>query len=88
MLTTFDLTFHCPESLRLVSTGELVKEEVLGGIRTVHRKTPVPERLAGFNLGDYNVVTEEKGEYSVECYANKSSASGLANIPAGNRSHP
>lgn len=81
MLTTFDLTFHCPESLRLVSTGELVKDEVAGGIRTVHRKTPVPERLAGFNLGDYNVVTKENGEYSVECYANKSSARGLENIP-------
>jgi hypothetical protein len=82
MLTTFDLTFHCPETLRLVSTGELVKEEVVGGIRTVHRKTPVPERLAGFNLGDYNALTEEKGEYNVECYSNKSSERGLENIPA------
>ncbi len=71
MLTNFDLTFHCPERLRVVSTGELVSDEVADGVRTVHRITKAPERLAGFNLGDYNLATEEHGEYRVECYANK-----------------
>ncbi len=72
MLTNFDLTFHCPDRLRLVSTGELMSDEVANGVRTVHRITKVPERLAGFNLGDYNLATEEHGQYRIECYANRS----------------
>ncbi len=76
MQANFDLVFRCPERLRLVSTGEPVSEEVAGGIRTVHRKTRVPERLAGFNLGDYTTSFDEHGLYRVECYANAQSASG------------
>lgn len=79
MLANFDLTFRCPERLRLVSTGELVNEEVTGGERIVHRRTEVPERVAGFNLGDYNTVLEEHGRYRVECYANRDT---LADTPA------
>ncbi len=71
MLANFDLTFRCPDRLRLVSTGELVSDETSGGIRIVHRKTRVPEPLAGFNLGDYDLAAEEHGLYRVECYANK-----------------
>jgi len=79
-LANFDLTFHCPASLRLVSIGEPVSDDVLGDERTVHRKTEVPESLAGFNLGDYNVSAESSGAYRVECYANRSSAEAMANI--------
>ena len=71
MLTTFDLTFHCPKSLRLVATGELVSDEVAAGIRTVHRKTPVPEPLAGFNLGNYEASSLDHGGYLIELFANK-----------------
>jgi hypothetical protein len=71
MHATFDLKFHCPESLRVASTGELVSEEVAGGIRTIHRKTQVPEPLAGFNLGDYETSTLEHGRYRIELFANK-----------------
>jgi hypothetical protein len=74
MQTNFDLTFRCPERLRLVSTGELIGEEVDNGIRVVHRKTPVAEHLAGFNLGEYNVTGEEHNAYEIDCYANKASA--------------
>ena len=55
-LATFDLTFHCPDHLRLVSTGELISDETFHGIRTVHRRSEVPEPLAGFNLGEYTVM--------------------------------
>jgi hypothetical protein len=82
LLTNFDLTFRCPERLRLVSTGEPISDEVAGGIRTVHRKTQVPERLAGFNLGDYSTVFEEHGRYRVECYANKATAASLEKLRA------
>jgi hypothetical protein len=77
MLTNFDLTFRCPERLRLVSTGELVSDEIVNGIRIVHRRTQIPERLAGFNLGDYRTVVEEHGRYRVECYANTAVAASV-----------
>lgn len=70
MLTNFDLTFHCPEHLRLVSTGEPVSDEVAEGVRTVHRKTPIAEHLAGFNLGEYETAANEQGRYRVECFSN------------------
>ncbi|MBV8572377.1 MAG: hypothetical protein JO319_17295, partial [Acidobacteriaceae bacterium] len=79
----FDLTFHCPRTLQLVSTGEPVSDEVAGPTRTVHRRTETPVALAGFNLGDYARTTEKKGSYQVDCYAEKSAAaevgSGLLN---------
>ncbi|MBV9301016.1 MAG: hypothetical protein JOY62_07230 [Acidobacteriaceae bacterium] len=90
-LASFDLTFRCPERLRLVSTGELVSDEVANGIRIVKRKTQVPERFAGFNLGNYDLISEEHGAYRVECYANRAAAASLAkeaktisDLPAAN----
>ena len=71
MLTTFDLTFKCPESLRLVASGEPVDEQVSEGIRSVHRKTPVEESLAGFNLGEYDVASQDHGGYRVEVFSEK-----------------
>ncbi len=78
MLTTFDLIFHCPENLRLVATGEPVSEEVKDSVRTVHRKTPVAEPLAGFNLGDYTIASETHGPYLIDVYANR----GISSEPA------
>ncbi len=80
-LANFDLTFRCPARLRLVSTGELVSEEVSGDERVVHRKTQVPEALAGFNLGDYKLAAEAHGPYRVECYSNSSSTEAMTDIP-------
>ena len=72
MLTNFDLTFHCPEQLHLVSTGEPVSETVASGIRTVHRHTQVPEALAGFNLGDYDISSFDHGHYHIDLYIERS----------------
>ena len=77
---TFDLTFHTPANLRLVSTGEPLSDQVIKeqGVdqRVVHRKTQVAEALAGFNLGDYNVRAEDRGPYRIECYSNRSGFEG------------
>ena len=81
-LATFDLTFHCPEQLRLVSTGELISDEVVASERIVHRKTQIPQAMAGFNLGDYKATVDEQGPYRVECYANRSVAGELEDIPS------
>jgi len=70
-LATFDLTFRCPENLRLVSTGELIDEQVAHGVRVVHRRTELAEHLAGFNLGEYTTSTEDRGGYRIDCYANR-----------------
>ena len=71
MRTNFDLTFHCPESLRLVAIGEPISDEVSNGIRTVHRRSAYPEALAGFNLGEFQLTTSQAGPYRVESYANR-----------------
>lgn len=79
----FDLTFHCPEHLDLVSTGELLSDKTDSGIRTVHRKTTSPEHLAGFNLGEYTLTSQQHNGYEIECYFNKSeTANPDPNIPA------
>ncbi len=75
MRTTFDLLFHCPEPLHVVSTGELLSDEVSNGIRTVHRRSAYPTALAGFNLGEFQLNIENAGAYRVESYANKTEGS-------------
>lgn len=65
----FDLTFRIPQNLRLVSTGESVGESMDGEVRVVHRRTSVPESMAGFNLGSYQVTGSQAGGYDVECYS-------------------
>lgn len=66
MLTSFDLTFRCPETLRLMCTGEPLADEVVGGQRMVHRVSAAPEALAGFNLGEYQVSTAESPPYRIQ----------------------
>ncbi len=70
MLSVFDLTFHCPQNLRLVSTGDPISEEVSDGQRTVHRRTAKAQALAGFNLGEFNVGTLERPPYHIDICSN------------------
>jgi hypothetical protein len=71
-LAHFDLRFRCPAGMHLIATGEPVSDEVSEGMRSVHTKTAVPEGLAGFNIGDYAVVSLERPPYTIECYFEKS----------------
>jgi hypothetical protein len=83
MLTNFDLVFHYPEQFHLVSTGELVEDEkVTAHVRTVHRRTTVPEQFAGFNLGEYTRLQLDSGSYHIDCYADSTASSGMNGIPA------
>lgn len=81
MLANFDLTFHCPERFNLVSTGELIEEHVEDHIRTVHRRTAVPEQLAGFNLGRYTVESQTAAGYRVNCYADAVASKDMNGVP-------
>jgi hypothetical protein len=70
MLTTFDLTFHCPENLRLVSTGDPISEQVVNGQRLIHRRTATAQVLAGFNLGEFSVASSEHPPYRIDICSN------------------
>lgn len=68
---SFELTFHYPESLDLVATGELLSTESSAGVRTSKFRARSPIRLAGFNLGRYERAQREIGDYRIEVCANK-----------------
>ncbi len=74
-LAQFDLTFRCPRSLGVVSTGELIDEHFASGPegeqRVVHRKTRIPGRFAGFNVGEFESVSVDHGSYRIECFGNR-----------------
>jgi hypothetical protein len=75
---TYDLTFKCPRPLELVATGELVEERDEGEIHVTRRRSTVPLRIAGFNLGEYKRSKATRGGLTVEVYANKMAETGLA----------
>lgn len=79
--STFDLIFHCPERLRLVSTGELISEEVKNGVRIVHRQNEEARPFAGFNLGRYSLLSHNGAKYRVEVYSDKEAGTPVADIP-------
>ncbi|MCX6594814.1 MAG: M1 family aminopeptidase [Acidobacteria bacterium] len=67
----YDITFRYPRRLNLVASGALIDEKVEGEERITHRKSTVPLRFVGFNLGDYAKVTASRGGYEVVVYANR-----------------
>jgi hypothetical protein len=81
VLANFDLTFHCPERLHLVSTGEPVSETTNNGIRTVHHRTSVPAILAGFNLGEYSIKQQPHKRYAIEIDSPKTPSAALTADP-------
>ncbi len=71
-LAFFDLVFHCPQHLRLVSTGDAVSEETANGERVIHRRTAVAQALAGFNVGEFTITTTDRPPYRIEICSNSS----------------
>ncbi|HEY3743143.1 MAG TPA: M1 family aminopeptidase [Bryobacteraceae bacterium] len=59
---TYDLTFHYPKTFDLVTTGELVSTSVEGDQRVQHRRSTLPVRFAGFNLGEYQCVERKRSD--------------------------
>jgi len=74
----YDLTFRYPKSLDLVIPGDLVDEHEEGDWRITHRKTGVPIRFAGFNLGRYERLRVSRDGYTVEVCANRAVEPALA----------
>ena len=69
--STYDLTFHYPKKLTLVTPGDLVDDRTEGETRTTRRRTNVPIRFVGFNLGDYERVLAAVPGFNVEVYGNR-----------------
>jgi Peptidase family M1 domain len=70
-LAKYDLTFRYPKNLSLVATGELTDDRTEGDTRITHRKTDVPVRFAGFNLGDFVEVSSAQKGFKIDVYANR-----------------
>jgi hypothetical protein len=81
--STYELTFHYPRKLTLVTPGDLVDDRIEGETRTTRRRTGVPIRFAGFNLGDYERVVASIPGFNVEVYGNRRLEAALQLKPAG-----
>ena len=69
--SNYDLTFHFPRELDLVSAGDTVDDRIEGEMRVVRRRTSAPVRIAAFNLGEYEHAKVERGGYVVDVCANR-----------------
>jgi hypothetical protein len=78
---TFDLTFHSPERLRVVSSGRLIEEKTEGASRIVHRVLENPARFVGFNVGDFVGAQFNASPFHIECFANQSLADEMKATP-------
>jgi hypothetical protein len=69
--STYDLTFHYPRKLTLVTAGDLVDDRTDGDTRVTRRRTDIPIRFAGFNLGEYERIVGNAPGFSVDIYGNR-----------------
>jgi hypothetical protein len=82
----FDVKFRFPKNLDLVAPGDAVQDAMDGDERVVERHSDVPLPMAGFNLGQYARTTVQRGDYTVDLFANKSEAEDAAEgTELGNR---
>lgn len=74
---TYDLTFHYPDRLTLVATGNRAEETSEQGIK--HSRWVADGRLpvAGFNLGAYESYVRRSGKTTVEVYATQAAEASL-----------
>jgi hypothetical protein len=84
----YDLTFRYPKNLTVVATGALIDDHVDGDWRVTRRKTDVPVRFAGFNLGDFQSVSAVQNGYKIDVYANRHFESSLENKAAPSLASP
>ncbi|HXE62015.1 MAG TPA: M1 family aminopeptidase [Bryobacteraceae bacterium] len=68
---TYDVTFHYPENLNLISAGAIREDQTHGGIRTTHRVPEGKLRLLGLNLGQYTRRESVKNGITLDVSANR-----------------
>jgi hypothetical protein len=71
--TNYDLTFRIPKGMKITATGTLVSQSTEGEHEVTVWKSEVPQTVAGFNFGNFNVQEAKitKPDYVVQSYANK-----------------
>jgi hypothetical protein len=74
----YDMTFRYPVGMDLVATGKAEEVQTEGEWRISRHRTDAPVRLAGFNLGEYDKETVNRGGYSIDVYANRNVETALA----------
>ncbi|HKZ53778.1 MAG TPA: M1 family aminopeptidase, partial [Candidatus Acidoferrales bacterium] len=70
-LARFEMRFRLPSSLELVAVGSLRSQREEGGWKESVWETEAPLPVAGFNVGSYEVFTEEREAAQVSVYANR-----------------
>jgi Peptidase family M1 domain len=75
--STYDLKFHYPSRYTMVAAGDQVADSTDGDARVTEWKTPVPIRMAGFNLGDYERIKADAPGFNVQVFGNKMVESAL-----------
>ena len=78
---TYDVKFHYPENLNLVSAGAIRDEQTRDGIRTTHRVPEGKLRLLGFNLGQYTRREFVKNGITLDVSANREFEDALRPAP-------
>jgi hypothetical protein len=68
----YDLVFHYPKRLTLVTPGDIVSDRLEGDERITERRTSVPIRVAGFNLGNYQKLSATAAGLTVDVFGNRS----------------
>ena len=71
--TKYDLTFRVPKNMKMVATGDLVREITEGNQNISEWKAETPIAVAGFNFGKFKIKegTLEKSGYKVQALANE-----------------
>jgi len=74
---TYDLTFHYPERLTLVATGDRLDERTSGELKHSHWVSRQPIPVAEFNLGAYESRKRRAGSVEIEVFATREAEAAL-----------
>jgi hypothetical protein len=81
----YTMTFHTAKDVQVVATGNRLKEDVEGKVKTSVWQSLVPMPVAGFNMGEFKSDQSERNkDVQVVSYANTELADhygGLVNAP-------
>ncbi len=66
----FKMTFHFPSNYSLVATGKKTKEWLDGGLRHSTWESDGEFPVAGFNLGDFTILTDDTGPFPISVGVN------------------
>ena len=84
----YDLVFRYPRRLTLVTPGDIVMDTIDGDYRNTERRTSVPIRVAGFNLGNYEKSSVTAGGLTVDVFGNRNLDPALAAAAQDHHLHP